>query len=93
MGEEQTKGAGGSAPISFGGTARKIWAMTESGPSWAKAPLGVIAAAVIAVASAVAAVVNLVWAVLVWPVNQLRSRRGAVEEIGSPMHGVKHREV
>ena len=94
MGAQGDAGRTGALPpMSFGETAQKIWRMTDSGASWMKAPLWLIAGLLVAAAWVVVAVVNAVWAVFVLPVKRLRSRRRAVEDIGSPMHGVKHRQI
>ena len=97
MGQQpEAKTTGGSAnavPSPWGDEVRRVWAMTESGPVWMKVPLAVIASVVTAVVWAVELVVKVVWVIVMAPVRALRSRRDAVEEIGSPMHGVKHRDV
>ena len=79
----------GTAPMSFSGSAERMWRMTEVTDSalW-KVPLGIVAALGVAVAWCVAAVVNAAWALFVWPVQRLQSRRQAVEDLGT--QSVKH---
>lgn len=88
---DQRSGATG-APMTFGGTARRIWQMTErTDASWARALLAVVAVVAIAIAWVVVAVISVLWAVFVWPFRRLAARRQAVEDRGP--HSVKHANI
>ena len=78
-----------AAPMSFSRSAQRMWRMTEVTDSmWLKVPIGIVAALGVVLAWCVVAVVNAAWAIFVWPVQRLRSRRRAVEDLGT--QSVKH---
>lgn len=78
--------------MSFSGSARQIWQLTEvSDAMWARVALGLLAAIAIALTWVGVAITYVAWGLFVWPVQRLGARRQAVEDRGP--HSVKHANI